>query len=270
MYTFGYLREAIQAHLDLNEEETQAMHLQERYHIFANEAMQAICGTKPKYKYFEVEAVTSYDPIIYLGDNKYRKATEAEINWECNITPDMTETEINVLKPNFADALSTKLWYEGQNIYLLNTPVYMPDDFIAFANKQAWAFIRNNYFNPEEFVNSHNWDVSIIKPEYIKYKADNNMFMYTGSNNLTFLVEGKYYIPYKAIWYRFISNIADSQEIDMPVDIFFCIPLYIAAQCLQIDHAQRALAKRSEFETALARVSNTDFLDLPSINPSFR
>lgn len=269
MYTFGYLREATQAHLDLNEEETQAMHLQERYHIFANEAMQAICGTKPKYSYFEVEIVAKYRPIIHLGNNEYRQATDEEINWESHITPDMTYAEINALKPNFADALSTKLWYEGQNIYLLNTPVHMPDDFIAFANKQAWAFIRNKGFDPEKFINNYNWDTNDVKTEYTMYKANKSMFIYIGSNALKFLVEGKFHIPYKAIWYRFVSGITDNQEIDMPVDIFFCIPLYIAAQCLQVDHAQRALAKRSEFETALARVTNTDFLDLPSINPSF-
>ena len=83
--------------------------------------------------------------------------------------------------------------------------------------------------------------------------------MYGGRNTLTFFQEGQYLIPYKGVWFRFKSGISDDDEIDMPIDILLTIPLYIAALCLQIDHAQRAMAKRAEFETALARCSNTDF-----------
>lgn len=268
MYTFGYLREATQAHLDLEENETQAMHLQERYHIFANEAMQAISGVKPKYIYFEPEIVAEYKPLIYLGNDTYRQATEEEINWQSHITSDMAAEDIARIKPNFVSEAETKLWYESRNIYLLGTPVRMPDDFIAFADKQAWAFIVNNGFNQEQFVTECNWDIKQQKSN-IWSKATKSMFTYSSSSTITFNTEGKFKIPYKAIWYRFKSGISDDEEIDMPVDIFFCIPLYIAAQCLQIDHAQRAVAKRSEFETALARVINTDFLEMKSVSKSY-
>lgn len=245
MYTYGYIREATQAHIDLDEVETAAMNLQARYHIYANEAMQAICGVKPKYDYFKATAVPFYNKLIRLGNNEYRKATNEELNWEIHGLPE----------PSFADEISTKLWYEGQNIYLMNTLVKAPDDFIAFADKQAWAIL--SYVpSPEVFVG--NW---APQQHSSQVPATNKMFKYGGNNTLIFTQAGEYLIPYKALWYRFKSGIGDSDELDIPVDILLTIPLYIAAQCLQVDHAQKALAKRAEFETALARCSNTDFLD---------
>lgn len=250
-YTYGYIREATQAHIDLDEQETQAMHLQERYHIFANEAMQAICGVKPKYDYFICKIVESYEPIVKVGKT-YRKATTEELN-----SPD---SEI-------ADDVDTRLWYEGQNIFLVNRPVRMPDDFIAFAEKQAWAFVRNDYFNAELFVRGYETPAKTL---YKKTKATKEHFMYGGQNTLRFYQEGEYWIPYKGVWYRFKSGIGDNEVIDMPIDILITIPLYVASLCLQIDHAQKANAKRAEFETALARCTNTDFLPLKSVTPTFR
>ena len=250
-YTFGYVREATQAHIDLDEQETQAMHLQERYHIFANEAMQAICSIKPKYDYFKCEVVSEYDPLIRFGNGKFRKATVEELNSPAS---------------NIADEVDTKLWYEGQHIYLTNRSVRMSDDFIAFADKQAWAFVRSEYFDPELFVRGYSQTPRTL---FKKIKATKEHFMYGGRNTLTFFQEGQYLIPYKGVWFRFKSGISDDDEIDMPIDILLTIPLYIAALCLQIDHAQRAMAKRAEFETALARCSNTDFLANKDIAPSW-
>lgn len=259
-YTFGYIREATQAHIDLDEQETQAMNLQERYHIFANEAMQAICAIKPKYDYFKAKAVREYWPLINLGNNEFRKATIEEVNWQAH----------NVSEPNFADEVDTKKWYEGQNTYLLQNSVKMPEDFIAFADKQAWAFIIYNRFNSEQFVRNQHQQVLTKSIETNRIPATKDMYTYTGSNTLTFLQEGEYWIPYKGIWHRFKSGIDDHEEIDMPIDILLTIPLYVASICLQLDHAQRAMSKRAEFETALARVTTTDFLDTVRITPTFK
>jgi len=256
MLTYGYIREATQAHLDLDEQETQSMNLQARYHIFANEAMLAICAVKPKYDYFKVNIVEEYDPIINLGNNLFRAATEDELEWE---TFGLTE-------PNFADATDTTKWYENQRIYLMNAQVHMPEDFIAFANKQAWAFVIYDGANSENFVNG----LPITEQIPTRVMATKTMFMYTGSNTLTFLEEGEFWIPYKAIWFRFQSGMADSDTIDMPIDILATLPLYMAAQCLQMDHARKANAKRAEFELALSRVSNPDFLANQRITPSFQ
>lgn len=250
MMTFGYIREATQAHIDLDEQETQAMHLQERYHIFANEAMQAICAIKPKYDYFKCKIVSNYIPLIRLTDNTYRQATDSELNWQLH----------NMVKPDFADEVTTKLWYTNQNIYLINTPIAMPEEFISFAVKQAWAFILSGQFTSENFVLG-------VKPErkIVRVPITKDMIVYTGRNTITGLQEGEYWIPYKAIWYKFKSGIQDNEVLDMPIDILLTIPLYVAAQCLQVDYGQKATVKRREFETALARCTTTDFLETPII-----
>lgn len=255
MLTYGYIREATQAHLDLDESEIQAMNLHARYHIFANEAMQAICAVKPKYQYFKVKIVEEYLPIINLGNNIFRTATKEELEW----------LTLGLPEPNFADEVDTVKWYEAQKIYLMGADISMPEDFIAFANKQAWAFVVYNTFNSEVFVNGGTVDTTPTR-----IPATKQMYMHTGSNLLTFLQEGEFWIPYKGIWYRFDSAIADTTAINVPIDILSTIPLYIAAQCLQMDHAQKASAKRAEFELALSRVSNTDFLTNKYITPSYK
>jgi len=256
MLTYGYLREATQAHIDLDEQETQAMNLQTRYHIFANEAMQAICSVKPKYDYFKVKIVDEYNPIINLGNNNFREATTDELNWESNGMPE----------PNFADLVYVTQWYESQNIYLMNSQVRMPEDFIAFVNKQAWAFTICNRFDSELFIKGYT-SKPIVNS---RVPATKSMFMYSGVNTLTFMQEGDFWIPYKGTWFRFKSGISDNEPIDMPIDILLTIPIYVAALCLQIDHIQKAGAKRAEFELALSRVSNTDFLTNKIITPSFK
>ena len=90
-----------------------------------------------------------------------------------------------------------------------------------------------------------------------------------GKNQLKFYGTGEYLIPVKEFWFVFKSNMADNEEIDMPVDILLTIPLYIASICLQIDDMQRAQIKRTEFELALSRCTNTDFMDLNSIKQSW-
>lgn len=252
MYTFGYIREATQAHLDIDEAEAQAMHLQERYHIFANEAMQAICGSKPKYDYFKCEGVKEYWPLINEGDNKFRPATEEEINWEAHSIP----------MPNFADSIDTKIYYTAQNIYLLNEPIKMPDDFIAFADKQVYFIdLNKRVFDSEIFVNNQKY--AFNKLEIVK--STKNQFMYSGRNNLILLTAGRFYIPYKAIWFRFVSGIEDQAEIDMPVDIFLTIPLYVASICLEQTNQQNSAIKRAQFERALANCTATDFLTLKDV-----
>jgi len=255
MLTYGYIREATQAHLDLDEQETQAMNLQARYHIFANEAMMAICAVKPKYDYFKVNIVEEYTPIINLGNNAFRVATTEEIEYLVH----------GLARPNFADTADTTKWYEDQHIYLIGNAVRMPSDFLAFANKQAWAFVVYDN-NSENFVNGE----VITSSTPTRVVATKTMFMYTGINTVTFQQEAEFWIPYKGLWFQFRSGIGDDDPIDMPMDILATIPLYVAAQCLQMDHAQKANAKRAEFELALARVSNTDFLAGKYITPSFR
>jgi len=258
MFSYGYIREAVQAHIDLDEQEIKAMKLESRYPIFANEAMQAICAVKPKYDYFKVKITETYELIINLGNNLFRAATEDELNWETLGSPE----------PNFADEVDTIKWYEAQNICLLNSQIRMPDDFLAFANKQAWAFVISTNQDSEAFVTGTGQEDATTTLTQVK--ATKDMFMYAGSNTLIFYIEGEFWIPYKGVWFEFKTGMKDEDLLDIPNDIVLTIPLYIAAQCLKLDHAQQANAKRAEFELSLSRVSNTDFLTVKRITPSFK
>lgn len=258
MFTYGYIREAAMAHMDISEEEAQDMHLFSRFHIFANEAMQAICASKPKYQYIEKTVVEEYAPLVIDEGGIIRLATEDEINW--NVEEDGEPTF------NMLDAESTKAYYNEKNIIKQFESISMTDTFIAFADKQAWKYTIKRP-SPEELLS---FDES--KPSY-KLEKDKAIvdsdFAYLGKNTLKFYKVGKYEIPAKFMWYRFQSDMSDSTELDMPSDILLTIPLYIAAVCLQIDNPQRAAIKRSEFEMALARCTATDFMTLNEIKSTW-
>lgn len=103
-FTYGYLKEAVKAHLDLEEEELEAMNINQRFHIFANEAIQAIGYSKPKYVYYEFTAVASFTEI--------------------DDTP--------------GDDLAA--YWNNEHVYLVGQVIDMPDDFLAFATKRAYMW----------------------------------------------------------------------------------------------------------------------------------
>lgn len=255
MFTYGYIREAVMAHLDLDETEAQAMNILSRFHIFANEAMQAICSSKPMYKYIDVTVVSKFAPLIVDGAN-FRIATEDEIHWDKDIQGEPSF--------KFANEEQTKKYYHDKQIYEVGEKLSMSDTFIAFADKRAWRkYVKEP--SVSEKLEAAAFD-RIIKPTIIKTSAIiDDDFSYISKNELKFYHTGSYLIPAKFMWYRFDSGIADTQELDMPSDILLTIPLYIASICLQIDNLQKANIKRQEFEMALSRCTATDFMTLNEI-----
>lgn len=265
-YTYGYLREAVLAHLDIDEEEAQAMHLLERLHIFANEAMQAICSNKPMYQYIDITVVEDYAPLVMDGAF-LRLATEEEINWDVE--------EQGLLPVAFASEDITKDYYHKLGIYKKLETLSMTENFIAFADKKC---LKISEYKPTmeelmeaEAFESKAYELAKKKKCMIKEEAiPEYHFSYLGRNSIKFYKTGHYLIPAKYLWFRFDSGISDDTEIDMPADIFMCIPLYIAASCLQIDNMQKAQIKRSEFELALGRCTSTDFMPLNEFKYDWR
>lgn len=260
MFTYGYIREATMAHLDIDEEEAQAMKLLERFHIYANEAMQAICGSKPMYKYFEAKVVSKYAPLVRDGAT-VRLATKAEIAMR-----DRGEEDPDIAFLN--DVQVKKYWHE-KGVYEVYEKISMEDTFIAYAFKQAWKIVEHKP-TVDQILEAEAFNKPVPKSTFTRERIDvNNEFSYISQNQLKFYKPGQYLIPGKYLWYRFESGIPDDQEIDMPSDIFLTIPLYIASICMQIDTPQKANIKRNEFEMALARCTSTDFMELPQIKGSW-
>ena len=260
MFTYGYIREATMAHLDIDEEEAQAMNLLSRFHIYANEAMQAICASKPKYQYIDITVVEKFAPLVMDGAFLI-PGTEEQINWntETQGTPDFV----------FANETQTKNYYHDLNIYEVGETVSMTDTFIVFANKQCYKITERKptvleILEAEAFGRT-------LKTVKIKTQAlIDHDFSYISKNQLKFYKPGEFLIPARYLWFRFDSGIGDDTEIDMPADILLTIPLYIASICLQIDNMQKSQILRQEFEMALARCTSGDFMTLNEIKPDWR
>lgn len=81
MYTWGYIKDATLAKLDLTEEEASNQNLLSRFSFYANEALTQICSSvKPKNSYVDFEIISSFtvkdmpEDFIRFGDdiNYYR------------------------------------------------------------------------------------------------------------------------------------------------------------------------------------------------------
>lgn len=255
MLTYGYIREATMAHLDIDEEEAQAMNLLARFYTFANEAMQAICGSKPKYRYLDITVVEEFAPLVQDDNGAFlRPATEEELKDETTVY--VTDEDL------------IKDYYHKRNIYLVGELVPMDEKFIAFADKKPLKVVTKKP-SIAEMLEAEAFGYKVQQETSRTVEATKNDFSYMGKNQLKFYETGEFFIPVKEFWFLFQSNMSDSEEIDIPVDILMTIPLYIASVCLQIDDMQRAQVKRTEFELALARCTNTDFMDLNTIKQTW-
>jgi hypothetical protein len=268
--TYGYIREATIAHVDLEEDELQANNLLGRLHIFANEAMATVCGVKPRYKYISIKVVEKYHLIV--DDNgKWRKATGKETKW-FYATPEERialglELDDGVM---FITDEQLNKYYKDQNIYQVGE-FYKPEPlFLAWTNKQSWKYVTRKPTLREIFENEA-FDRPPLKEIVYRVRADKRKdYMFAGTNQLKFLEVGEYDIPAKVLWFFFESGINDETEVDMPVDIFLCLPKFVAAVMLQkTDNFQRANFKRTEAEMDLARCSATDNMELIRVTPSW-
>lgn len=270
MFTYGYIREATMAHLDIDETEAQAMSLLSRFHIFANEAMQAICSSKPLYKYIDVSVVKKFTPLVYDDSSEFfHEATEQEnmlltIDYKLknNIMLTLAEEDLakqNLPLPRTVDIAQTREYYHNKNIYEQYESYHAEDTFISFANKQAYKIVE---YKPtvEEELEAEAFGRPLKRGVKQEHPVLDKDYSYIGGSKIKFYKPGHYLIPAKYMWYRFDSGLSDSEELDMPADILTCIPIYIASVCLQIDNPQRAQIKRNEFEIALARCTYTDFM----------
>lgn len=263
-FTYGYIREATMAHLDIDETEAQAMGILKRFPFYANEAMQAICSSKPKYEYVDVNIVRKLAPLVLDGAS-FVLATPEQIKQREDYykLPEDERPPIDTL-PIFANDEQVKAYWHERNIYEICEKVSMEAGFIAFADKQAYKYVHKKRRRiPEDCgVEFGDWSdnefesIQIVREEA---KVDDD-YSYISKAQLKFYKPGHYLIPAKFMWYVFDSSIGDEQELDMPSDILTCIPLYIAALCLEIDNPSKAQVKRSQFEMALARCTSSDFL----------
>lgn len=262
MNTYGYIREATMARLDIDEQEAEAMNLLSRFHIYANEAMQAICASKPKYQYIEVTVVKELSPIVLDGES-FRLATRTEIEWDEETMGARPDSVLPIVNKE-----QTEQYWHEQNVYAIGEIVLQKDDFIAFADKKAFKTIKLSV-DKTRYDNIGVSEFGFIATEKTLEAKSGSDFAYIGNNGLKFYKEGFYQIPAKFFWHTFVSAESDDEPLDMPVDILMCIPIYIAATCYQIDNLLKAQIVKQEFELALARCTSTDFMENKSVTRSW-
>ncbi len=231
-FSYGYLKEAVRAHLDLEEDELEVMNINQRFHIFANEAIQAICDSRPKYQYFEFTAVAEFTPLVY-DNGLLRVATKDELL--ANVLTFATNDEIIA-------------YYNEQHIYLVGQVITMPNDFLSFAAKKA--FLWTNYLNN-------------------RVEATNAHITYLSTTELIVSYAANYQIPYRASWITFSQENEDNDEVLMPADLALTIPIYVASVVLEQRNLNMAQAKRQAFEIAVRRTKSTNLLENQSVKASF-
>ncbi len=119
----------------------------------------------------------------------------------------------------------------------LNTPIGMPEDFIAFSDDVIRCMVTDK-----------DW-----------YGAGDEDVDYYGYNEIIFKQIGTYHIPYKARWFFFTKDVHNATQIPAPADICDAIPSYIVSQCFKIDDEVKSAIYRNEFEMFLARLDDTSF-----------
>lgn len=221
MFTYGYIKNAILAKMNLSEQEALEQNILDGIPYYLNECLTQITSTiKPKYSWVMVTVYCDTIPI----PKELQK-------------PDKQESleEMERREKALEEYLKDKTF--------INTPYKMPDDFIAFSGKSMVSleiknpFVRYVYDKPQE-VHEH--------------------VAYISNNSLIFKHPGKYIITYDAQWEFFKDTTLDEKEIDIPADIVQCLPAYVASQLWKIDDERKAAIYRNEFEMAFARINNAD------------
>lgn len=220
-YTWGYIKEAALAKMDIDSNDANAQGFIRRMHVFANEALTQICSAiKPKHDFVHVEVMSVREAWNYCI-NKY--GIYAGIDTPLPTRP----IEITPTQQLF--------WNEYEKIVKVGVPFDMPADFISFNDDMIT--MTNVYGYTSE---AHDDDCHIL-----------------GDRHVVFLKPGVYDIPYNARWYFFMSTTDNNALLDIPMDICDALPSYIASQLFKIDDEIKAQIYRNEYEMMLSRIDDT-------------
>lgn len=236
MYTWGYIKDAALAKLDLDEKSAIEQNLINRFPYYANEAMTQICSAiKPKYAYYTFTV--------------YNSAKDAKISINAKYNVDIDTISMSYI--NFTDnekmALQEYNEVLSKDLYV-NTLIKMPEDFISFGNGVNTVTYQDAF--------------RIMYKDVEAYDSD---FIQQGYNYVKCRHSGTFTISYNARWLMFNTSFNDTVKLDAPLDVLDCIPSYIASQCYKIDDEVKANIFRNEYEMFLARIDASDYRNTTTI-----
>lgn len=234
MYTWGYIKEAIFAKLDLTEQEALEQNLINKIPFYANEALTQICSTiKPNYKFFDIDIYTTYEEAKKYISKKY--------NVDLDTITEKTE--------GIAEQAAYKEYSEVvTNKQIINSIITMPDDFISFGDD----------INTVDYTNVYGVDI-------IAEEVHDDRYTYHGYNQIVFKKSGTYHMSYNARWIIFTHTLKNNEVLQVPTDILDTIPSYVASQYYKLTDEIKASLYRNEFELLFARIDQANSRTTKSI-----
>lgn len=249
MVTWGYIKEATLAKLDVDANDSLVQGFTNKFYIYANEAINMISTTVNAKKVYKDYLVR--DKKLYTDWFKdYYKLDNLDFLYvnKCNyddLTPEQKELYEEYWKHTFTDEI-----------------VKMPSDFVKFLHnsKQYVQRYEPTIPNRNQLIvdDVEEYLYQEYKKSLVTEQASREDYILYGTGSIKFLRTGNYHFVYGAAWYNFTSTTKDSDIIEAPDDILYSLPSYIASQCYKIDDEQKSAIYRNEFELMLARINEND------------
>lgn len=225
MYTWGYVKAACLAKLDMSAEQAIEMGLMNKLPFYANEAITQITqSVRAKRAYAQFEVFDEPGTVLYLK-NKYQLDDVSFLyKKNCDVS-NYSLSQINALK-------------EYREQQYVGKDVCMPDDFVFWGDDCNYR-----YDNMRK-----NW-----------YEILDDSYDIIGDNHIIFNYCGKYRISYCAKWFTFLPTTNDNEELDIPDAIVEALPSYIVSQCYKIDDEVKAAYYLNEFELFISRIEDNSY-----------
>lgn len=223
MYTWGYIKEATLAKMDLTVNQAIDMGLMNKMPFYANEAITQITSSiKANRKYAEFQVRDRLEVMRYISNKYHFDSIDFLYMPSCN-------------KDSWT-ADQVEAWNIYHTYTYVGDPANFSDDFFAWSSDICYRWNCGKWEAASDF-------------DYTTY----------GGKQIMFKRPGDYRISYLAKWFKILPTTSDDVELDCPDDILEAIPSYIASQLYKIDDETKSAILRNEYEMALARIEENDY-----------
>lgn len=227
MYTWGYVKDAVLAKMDMTADEANANGLLNKIPYYANEAVvQIASGIKANRTTVEYK-ILDREWTLKLLARKY--------NMDVSYLVTHSIHPVNMIE-------DYKRCFDEYNSYMYAGVKYdMPKDFLQWTDDVVYK---------RDYSTGHAMLVHAI---------ENEDYVYMGDHSIVFQSPGEYIVPYDGNYQQFTSTTDDDEILDMPSDIVNAIAVYVVSQLFKIDDEQKSSIYRNEYEIYLARINDNDY-----------
>ena len=226
MYTWGYIKEATLAKLDMTADEASEYGFLNKFPFYANEGLIQIASAIKADRKTCTYTIKDRNKVLFMLKHKYKIDYDLIVNK--TIRPE------NMLE-------DYKKMFDEYNSYLyIGDKISMPKDFMQWIDEPVQKAYERGY-------------TTVWK----QARADE--YFIAGHHQIVFNEEGTYLVPYDGLYMQFTSTTDDDEILEIPADIVNAIPSYIASQCFKIDDEQKSSIFRNEYEMFLARINDDDY-----------